>query len=187
MRTERKGWRDGEGEGHEYRARKVGRRFARVRCGPRSTDSSLPELCPKRSRKIYNADVFSRRLSALRLLPVSFLRRRRCGRGRVGERGARGGAQRPDQRGAGRTSRAEPKLPSITRETKDARGIGPGRTGGRGGGGGEARTRGEQGERGRSATSESVEINKRASVAVSAVTVAVTVFPSRSSRRRDRL
>lgn len=33
-----------------------------VRCGPRSTDSS-PELCPGRSRKIYNADVFSRRLA----------------------------------------------------------------------------------------------------------------------------
>lgn len=35
-----------------------------VRCGPRSTDSS-PELCPGRSRKIYNADVFSRGVSLL--------------------------------------------------------------------------------------------------------------------------
>jgi len=47
-----------------------------VRCGPRSTDSS-PELCPGRSRKIYNADVFSRRGVSLLDSYGSFLRPRR--------------------------------------------------------------------------------------------------------------
>lgn len=73
-----------------------------VRCGPRSTDSSS-ELCPGRSRKIYNTDVFSWCL-ALRLFSSSTT-----------------GLQRADRRikmeqerwGAG-----EPKPPSITRETK---------------------------------------------------------------------
>lgn len=89
-------------------ATEVGKQSARVwvRCGPRSTDSS-PELCPGRSRKIYNTDVFLRCL-ALRL--VRLFSSSTAGRTKGGQEDEDGTAQRW---GVG-----EPKPPSITRETK---------------------------------------------------------------------
>lgn len=95
-----RGGKEGEGGGEGGSGgRKTVYEKVWVRCGPRSTDSS-PELCPERSRKIYNADVFSRlALGLLPLLSSSIAESTKDGKKDKDERGRRGkGANRSNRR-----------------------------------------------------------------------------------------